>query len=156
MLEKVTLSDIPINNRNKQYIVNTYNVSKTTAWRLLSGKADHIIPGYRSKQISISDDGWDLISDPDVVQYIKKCIVYQLRKWRVKPSMYLDDIAQECYIRLYCKSGIWSDMPTPKRNAYIGTLSKRTTNDIMSKALNYNNIYHNLNMDYENKIYACN
>ena len=70
--------------------------------------------------------------------------------------MYLDDIAQECYIRLYCKSGIWSDMPTPKRNAYIGTLSKRTTNDIMSKALNYNNTYHSASMDYDKKIYACN
>lgn len=144
----ITLGDIAPENRNKSYICKTYNVSNVTAWRLLSGKSAHICPGYHNATISIDDNAWDIISSPDTIRHIRNCVAYQLKVWRHENDIhsYIDDIAQECYIRAYQKSGIWIDMPKEKKMAYLATLAKRTTNDIMKKNVHYtdkhkNNMY---------------
>lgn len=141
----VRLSDIPADKRTSQYIVDTYGVSKVTAWRLLSGKSDHICPGYRTPTLCIVEGAWEVIASPTVTRHIRKCIAYQLKIWRRENSIsaYIDDIAQECYIRAYQKSGIWMDMPENKKMAYLATMAKRTTNDIMAKSVHYTDKYKN-------------
>lgn len=135
----VSLGDIVPENRNYNYICQTYGVSKVTAWRLLSGKSSHICPGYHNAVISIANGAWGKITSPDIMRHIRNCIAYQLKVWRRENSirLYIDDIAQECYIRAYQKSGIWIDMPEEKKMAYLATLSKRTTNDLMKKHVHY-------------------
>lgn len=141
----IRLSDIPQGKRTTQYVVDTYGVSKVTAWRLLSGKVEHICPGYHTPTICIADNAWEVIMDPDIMRHIRNCIAYQLKVWRRESRIkaYIDDIAQECYIRAYQKSGIWIDMPEEKKKAYLATLAKRTTNDIMKKSVHYTDKYKN-------------
>jgi hypothetical protein len=39
-----------------------YSVSRTSAWRLLSGKADHIFEGYRNRgNVITTDDAYDIV-----------------------------------------------------------------------------------------------
>lgn len=133
---RLTLSDVPADCRTRQYIMDTYNVSKTSVWRLLSGKVDHICPQYHVELVTIVDNAWDIITQPSTVNLIRNYIAYQIKKWGV-PFNHLDDIAQECYIRAYKKSGIWVDMPERKKNAYLATLAKRTTNDYLKAHVQY-------------------
>lgn len=148
MKSVVVLSDISPENRNTSYICNEYGVSRISAWRLLSGRASHICPGYHNATINIADNAWSIITSPVVAGHIRNCIAYQLKVWRKEKQIgnYIDDIANECYIRAYQKSGIWVDMPEQKKNAYLATLAKRTTNDFMKKQVHYtdkhkNNMY---------------
>lgn len=144
-MSMVTLGNIAPENRNQKYICETYDVSKTTAWRLLSGKSSHICPGYHNAVISVSNGAWEAITSPEIVRHIRKCIAYQLKVWRRENCirLYIEDITQECYIRAYQKSGIWIDMPEPKKMAYLATLSKRTTNDFMKKHVHYTDMHKN-------------
>lgn len=144
-IKSITLDDIPIENRNNNYIRGTYGVSRVSAWRLLSGKSSHICPGYHVANISIAGNAWDVITNPDIVRHIRKCVAYQLKIWRRENciSTYIDDIAQECYMRAYQKSGIWINMPEEKKMAYLATLSKRTTNDHMKKHVHYTDTHKN-------------
>lgn len=141
----VRLSDIPQDKRTTQYIVGTYGVSKVTAWRLLSGKSEHICPGYHTPTICIAGDAWNAIINQKIMRHIRNCIAYQLKVWRRENRIktYIDDIAQECYIRAYQKSGIWFDMPEEKKIAYLATLAKRTTNDFMKKQVHYTDLHKN-------------
>lgn len=141
----ITLGDIAPENRNMSYIRDTYNVSRTSAWRLLSGKSKHLCPGYHKVTVLIADNAWDVIMSHDTVKHIRNCIAYQLKIWRRENciSNYIDDIAQECYIRAYQKSGIWMDMPEEKKMKYLATLAKRTTNDLMEKHIRYTDVHKN-------------
>lgn len=138
----VTLGDVPAQCRTKKYITSTYGVSGVTAWRLLSGKVTHICPGYHNAFVTIASGAWDAITSPYITRHIRNCIVHQLKIWQRNCLwVYLDDIAQECYIRAYQKSGIWMDMPEPKKMAYLATLAKRTTNDLLKKHVHYTDKY---------------
>ena len=133
---KITLSDIPDGVRTKEYVVETYNVSKVSAWRLLSGRVDHICPGYHVESVNIASGAWDAIIP--YTRHMRNCIAYQIEsKWGKRPSAYIEDLIQECYIRAYKKSGIWIDMPEQKKLAYLATLAKRTTNDYLKKHVHY-------------------
>lgn len=151
-MQKIKLLDIPAECRNKEYIEKNYNVSRVTAWRLLSGRVDYICVGYHNKHVSVSPQGWDVIS-AEVMRYIRNVVAHQLKKWRISPSRYIDDIAQECYINAYQKSGIWCDMPEEKKCAYLATLAKRTTNDYLKKEVNYTDKFKNLDLSAEKEIY---
>lgn len=151
-MQKVKLSDIPADCRNKEYIVKNYNVSRVTAWRLLSGRVDHICPGYHDRVVDICARGWDVIT-PDIMQYMRNAIAYQLKKWRISPGRYIDDIAQECYINAYQKSGIWCDMPEEKKRAYFANIAKRTANDYLKKETNYTDKCKNWDLSAEKEIY---
>ena len=149
---KVTLSDIPDGCRTTKYIVSTYGVSRVTAWRLLSGRSEHICTGYHQKTVDISPAGWDVIDD-NIMLYMRQVVAYQLKKWRIPPSRYIDDICQECAINAYQKSGIWCDMPEGKKCAYLAILAKRTTNDYLKKEVNYTDKFKNLDLSAEKEIY---
>lgn len=151
-MQKIKLLDIPAERRNKEYITKNYNVSRVTAWRLLSGRVDHICIGYHDKHVSVSLQGWDVIS-AEVMRYIRNAVAYQLKKWRISPSRYIDDIAQECYINAYQKSGIWCDMPEEKKRAYLATLSRRTANDFLKKETNYTDMLKNSAILAKKEIY---
>lgn len=144
-MSKVSLGDIAPENRNRNYICQTYGVSNVTAWRLLSGKSSHICPDYHNTVITVADGAWDAITSPNIVRHIRNCIAFQLKVWRRENyiKLYIDDIAQESYIRAYQKSGIWINMPEPKKMAYLATLSKRTTNDFMKKYVHYTDMHKN-------------
>lgn len=151
-MKKIKLLDIPVDCRNKEYITKNYNVSRVTAWRLLSGRADYICVGYHNKHVSVSPQGWDVIS-AEVMRYMRNVVAHQLKKWRISPSRYIDDIAQECYINAYQKSGIWYSMPEEKKRAYIATLCKRTANDFLKKETNYTDRFKNSDLSAEKQIY---
>lgn len=151
-MQKIRLLDIPAECRNKEYITKNYNVSRVTAWRLLSRRVDYICAGYHSKYIDVCAQGWDVIT-ADVMRYIRNIVAYQLKKWRIPLSRYIDDISQECYINAYQKSGIWWDMPEEKKSAYLATLSKRTVNDYLKKEVNYTDKYKNSEFSAEKEIY---
>ena len=119
---QISIQDIPEENRTVGYIVSQYAVSKTTAWRLLSGRSAHICPGYHTPKINIADNGWDLVMDPKIMRTIRNMIAYQLKVWQHAPTAQkIEDIAQECYINAYQKSGIWGNMPEKVKFAYIKT-----------------------------------
>lgn len=151
-MQKIRLSDIPEIYRNKEYITKNYNVSRVTAWRLLSGRVDYICVGYHNKHVSVSPYGWDVIS-AEVMRYIRNVVAYQLKKWHISASRYIDDITQECYINAYQKSGIWCDMPEEKKRSYIANLAKRTTNDYLKKEVNYTDKFKNSDLSAEKEIY---
>lgn len=145
----VTLEDIPAASRTKEYIMSKYNVSNTTAWRLLSGRAAHICPAYHVRETNIAENGWELVVSPEITRHIRNCIVHQLRVWG-KSLQHLDDISQECLIRAYEKSGIWSVMPENKKKAYLATLAIRTANDYLKKYVCYtDNLKHDV-CNYDN------
>lgn len=149
---KIKLSDIPEQCRTTKYIVSTYGVSRATAWRLVSGKSTHICVGYHQKTVDIAAIGWDVIDD-SIMRYMRNIVAHQLKKWRISPSRYIDDIAQECYINAYQKSGIWCDMPEEKKRAYLATLSRRTANDYLKKEVNYTDKFKNSDLSAEKEIY---
>lgn len=151
-MKKIKLLDIPVDCRNKEYITKNYNVSRVTAWRLLSGRVDYICVGYHNKHVSVCPQGWDVIS-AEVMRYMRNVVAYQLKKWRISASRYIDDITQECYINAYQKSGIWCDMPEEKKRAYLATLAKRTTNDCLKKEVNYTDKFKNSDLSAEKEIY---
>lgn len=151
-MKKITLSDIPDGCRNKEYLIKKYGVSRTSAWRLLSGRVDHICAGYHDKHIDICPRGWNAING-SIMEYIRNAVAYQLKKWRIPPSRHLDDIAQECYINAYQKSGIWCDMPEEKKKAYLATLAKRVTNDYLKKETNYTDKFKNSDLSADKEIY---
>lgn len=75
--------------------------------------------------------------------------VHQLRVWG-KSLQHLDDISQECLVRAYEKSGIWSVMPENKKKAYLATLAIRTANDYLKKYVCYtDNLKHDV-CNYDN------
>ena len=152
IMKKIKLLDIPAEHRNKEYITKKYNVSRVTAWRLLSGRVDHICVGYHDKHVSVCPQGWDVIT-AYVMRYIRNVVAYQLKKWHIPASRYIDDITQECYINAYQKSGIWCEMPEEKKCAYLATLTKRTTNDYLKKEINYTDKCKNLDLSAEKEIY---
>lgn len=149
---KVKLSDIPDGCRTIKYIVSTYGVSRATAWRLLSGRSEHICVGYHQKTVDISPAGWDVI-DNNIMLYMRQVVAYQLKKWRIPPSRHIDDICQECAINAYQKSGIWYSMPEEKKRAYLATLSRRTANDFLKKETNYTDRFKNSDLSAEKEIY---
>lgn len=151
-MKKIKLLDIPAECRNKEYITKNYNVSRVTAWRLLSGRVDHICVGYHDKHVSVCPQGWDVIT-AYVMRYIRNVVAYQLKKWHISPNRYIDDIAQECYINAYQKSGIWCDMPEEKKRAYLATLSRRTANDFLKRETNYTDMLKNSAISVEKEIY---
>lgn len=148
----IYLTDIPCECKTVKYIQNTYQVSRVSAWRLLTGKADYICPGYHTKEINISSAGWAEI-DNDLILYMRQIVVAQLKKWHISPSRYVDDICQECVINAYQKSGVWCDMPDQKKRAYIATLCKRTANDFLKKETNYTDSFKNPDISAEKEIY---
>lgn len=152
MGRKIFLTDIPCECRTVKSIQNTYQVSRISAWRLLSGKTDHICPGYHSKETNISSDGWDVI-DSNLVLYMRQIVISQLKKWRISPGRYVDDICQECVINAYQKSGVWCNMPDQKKRAYIATLCKRTANDFLKKETSYTDSFKNPDISAEKEIY---
>ena len=152
MGRKIFLADIPCECRTVKYIQNKYQVSRVSAWRLISGKADHICPGYHIKEINISSAGWTAI-DNDLISYMRQIVVAQLKKWHISPGRYVDDICQECIINAYQKSGVWCDMPDQKKRAYIATLCKRTANDFLKKETNYTDSFKNPDISAEKEIY---
>lgn len=148
----ITLADIPERRRNKEYIIKKYGVSRVSAWRLLTGRVDHICIGYHDKTIDICSCGWDVITS-GIMKRMRNVVAYQLKKWRIPPSRHLDDIAQECYINAYQKSGIWCDMPEEKKRAYIANLAKRTANDYLKKETNYTDKFKNSDLSADKEIY---
>nr|DAE48577.1 MAG TPA: hypothetical protein [Caudoviricetes sp.] len=153
---KLILSDIPISCRTQQYIVDTYKVSKISAWRLLTGRVTHLCPGYHVKSINIADGAWDVITQSETMTYIRNMIAYQIKnKWYKRPSDFIDDVAQECYIQAYLKSGIWIEMPEGQKRAFLATLVKRTTNDYFKKHVHYTDTCKNNNIYSDNQLYPC-
>lgn len=122
-MQKIRLSDIPVDCQNKEYITKKYNVSRVTAWRLLSRRVDYICAGYHDKHVSVCPQGWDVIT-AYVMRYIRNVVAYQLKKWHIPASRYIDDITQECYINAYQKSGIWCEMPEEKSALILPPLQK--------------------------------
>ena len=151
-MKKISLSDIPAQNRNKEYIIKRYGVSRQSAWRLLTGRVDHICVGYHDRHIDVCAQGWGIMTN-DIMRYIRNVVAYQLKKWSMPPGRYIDDISQECYINAYQKSGIWSDMPEEKKRAYLANLAKRTANDYLKKETNYTDRFKNSDLPAEKGIY---
>ena len=151
-MKKISLSDIPAQNRNKEYIIKRYGVSRQSAWRLLTGRVDHICVGYHDRHIDVCAQGWGIMTN-DIMRYIRNVVAYQLKKWSMPPGRYIDDISQECYINAYQKSGIWCDMPEEKKRAYLATLSRRTANDYLKKEVNYTDKFKNSDLSAEKEIY---
>ena len=151
-MQKIKLLDIPAEHRNKEYITKNYNVSRVTAWRLLSGRVDHICVGYHDKHVSVCPQGWGIMAS-DIMRYIRNVVAYQLKKWRMPLGQHIDDISQECYINAYQKSGIWGDMPEEKKKAYLANLAKRTANDYLKKETNYTDRFKNSNLSADKEIY---
>lgn len=147
----VHIADIPADCRNNRYIIKTYGVSRTSAWRLLSGRFDHICPGYHKATIITTRTGWYAVTQEDVMRLIRNCVAHQLYVWRIS-YQHLDDIAQECYINAYCKSGVWEDMPAPKKRAYLATLAKQTTNDYLKKYVHFTDMCKNDMLVYSKAI----
>lgn len=135
--------------------MDRYKVSKISAWRLLSGKVGHICPGYHEATVLVSQNAWDEITEYEFMRYVRNNVAYQLKKWGKRPEEHIDDIAQECYIRAYQKSGIWTIMPEPKKRAYIATLAKRMANDYMKKQVHYTDTCKNSNIKTDKQMYPC-
>lgn len=152
---RLTLLDIPQGCRNYDYIMGTYHVSHVSAWRLLSGRVDHICPGYHVKAINIASDAWTELTQPMITRHIRNMVAYQIKKWRMRPSDFIDDIAQECCINAYYKSGIWMSMPWKKKKSYIATLCMRTTNDYLKKHVHYTDTCKNNNIETDKQLYPC-
>ena len=132
MRRAVTLADIAPENCSNRGIRTAFGVSKTTAWRLLSGRVSHIVPGYHDEDVKISDTGWSAITE-DRIRYMRNCVIYQIRKWRYHPDNYADDFTSECVILAYNKSGVWVDMPEQKKRAYLASIARHTVNDCALK-----------------------
>lgn len=152
---KLTLNDIPEESRTREYIISTYGVSKISAWRLLSGKTDHICPGYHKVNVIIAPNAWEVIMQYEFMRYVRNNIAYQIKKWGKSPSAHIDDIAQECYINAYRKSGIWMEMPESKKMAYIATLARRTTNDCLKRHVRYTDTCKNNTIKTDKMMYPC-
>lgn len=146
MKQIVTLDEIYVENRTISYVTSVYGVSATTAWRLLSGKVDHICPGYHIKTVDI--DSWDCLTDvvcnsTTVMRYLRNYVARQLQICRLQPSRFIDDISQECYINAYLCSGVWNNLILEKKRKYLKTLAIRTTNQYLKKELHYTDAFKN-------------
>lgn len=134
---KISLADIPADKHNVSYIMDTYLVSRATAYRLLSGKVTDITTNYLTRTINMSEES-KLAITPEITEKVCRSTRIQLcqRLSSELANQLKEDVAQEVFMTLYQNSLTWYLMPPKQKNKYIETTIQHKISEQVKKINN--------------------